>query len=83
MSVFRSAIEDAEGGVNVGYLSLFWVMIVVLNVIPIMCVGAALTWWKTGAFPLQELGIGVGSVGGGFAVVLGALGVFVRGDRKP
>jgi hypothetical protein len=86
VSVFRSAILDSDGHtVNVGYLSLFWIMIVVLNVIPLMCGFAAWGIYHDAATTVEvikALGIGVGSVAMGFATTLGALGVFIWGDSR-
>lgn len=86
MSVFRSAILDSDGHtVNVGYLSLFWIMIVVLNVIPFMCGLAAWSVYldaKTTVDVIKALGWGVGAVAGGFSTTLAALGLFLWGDSK-
>lgn len=84
IGLFRSAVTDADGkSINVGYLSLFWILIVVLNVIPIMVVGAIVEaiFSDKHVFPYAELGKGVGMVTGAFAAALGALGLFVRGDK--
>lgn len=85
MSLFRSAITEADGvSVNVGYLSLFWIMIVVLNILPIM-VGAAcvqMYYDEHHAFPFAELGKGAGMITAAFAAALAALGGFIWGDRS-
>lgn len=84
IGLFRSAVTDADGkSINVGYLSLFWILIVVLNVIPIMVTGAIVeaAFSDKHVFPYAELGKGVGMVTGAFAAALGALGLFVKGDR--
>lgn len=84
IGLFRSAVTDADGkSINVGYLSLFWLLIVVLNVIPVMVLGACVEAYfdPDHVFPYAELGKGVGMVTGAFAVALGALGLFVKGDR--
>jgi hypothetical protein len=63
VSVFRSAVTAADGTVNVGYLSLFWIMIVVLNVIPWMCVFTAVdAFGYNRPFDVRSLGYGVGAV---------------------
>lgn len=85
MSVFRSSILDADGKtVNVGYLSLYWIMIVVLNVIPLMC--GLSVWAVAHGTPVVEvlkaLGIGVAAVTGAFATALAALGAFIAGDSR-
>lgn len=85
MSIFRSAISDANGGVNVGYLSLFWIMIVVLNVIPLMCTMAVIEAYFGGehhAFNFKDLGTGIRDVTFGFSTALGALGLFLWGDSR-
>lgn len=85
MSLFRSAITEADGvSVNVGYLSLFWIMIVVLSIVPIM-VGAACVqayYDDRHTFPFAELGKGAGLVTAAFAAALAALGGFIWGDRS-
>jgi hypothetical protein len=85
MSVFRSAITEKDGvSVNVGYLSLFWIMIFVLTVIPFMVAGACIetVYSERHAFPYAELGKGVGFVTAAFAAALGALGGFIWGDSQ-
>lgn len=60
-------------------------IVVVLGVIPLMCFMAfiALFYFRTNpAEVLRSLGIGIGAVCGGFATALGALGMFVFGDRR-
>jgi uncharacterized membrane protein len=82
MSIFRSAITNKDGEVNVGYLSLFALVALVVGVIPLMCLGTFLSFHKsaTGVFDVQGLGAGVGMVCGGFATALGALGVYMKLD---
>jgi hypothetical protein len=85
VSIFRSAILDSDGHtVNVGYLSLFWIMVVVLNVIPIMCVFAGWGIYQGASVMdmIKALGLGVAAVAGGFSTTLGALGLFLMGDAK-
>jgi len=85
VSVFRSAITEKDGvTVDVGYLSLFIIMWIVLGVIPVMTAGAV--WEAISAdkhiFPYAELGKGVGMVTAAFAAALGALGVYRKGDQQ-
>lgn len=84
MSVFRSAITDAtDGTVDAGYLSLFWIMAVVITAIPFMFIFTAVAMWldPKHQFDVQALGIGIGSVCGGFGVAVGAVGAFRLGDK--
>jgi len=77
MGIFRSAVTESDGvTINVGYLALFWLMVVVLGVIPVLVVLALLD------IDVQPIGIAVGAVCGGFATALGSLGFFVWGDRR-
>ncbi len=77
MSFIRNAITEADGvTLNVGYLALFWLLWVVIGVIPVMVVMAILH------IDVQPLGIAVGAVCGGFGTALAALGVFIAGDRR-
>lgn len=82
-SVFRSAITGDDGEVDSGYLALYWLLVVVIGVIPVMCVGAVCAMWNdpAGHFDAQGLGIGVGSVCAGFATAAGGVGIFRRGDK--
>jgi hypothetical protein len=75
-SVFRSAITGSDGEVDAGYLAMFWLMAVVIGIIPII-VGVAL--WK--GSNVQDLGVAVGSICGGFGVAVGAVGAFRMGDK--
>jgi hypothetical protein len=84
--IFHNAITEADGvSVNVGYLSLFWVMIGVLGAIPLLILIAIAQLWLSDshAVNVQELGVAIGAVCTGFGVALGALGLFLMGDRKP
>lgn len=84
MSVFRSAITGADGTVDAGYLALFSIMVAVVLLVPFMGImaGLAMIWSPTHAFDVQGLGIGVGSVCGGFGVAVGAVGAFRMGDKE-
>jgi hypothetical protein len=83
LNVFRSAVTGSDGSINVGYLSLFWIMIIVLNVIPWMCVFTAIdAFGYDRPFDVRSLGYGVGAVCAGFSTALGALGIFLWGDSR-
>jgi hypothetical protein len=85
LGIFRNAITERDNvSINVGYLSLFWIMVVVLTVIPFMVVGACFEAYYADkhVFPYAELGKGVGFVTGAFGVALAALGAFIWGDTN-
>ncbi len=80
-SVFRGAITGSDGETDAGYLALFWLMAVITGTIPILCLTAAVASFRLpeqAAAILQGVGIGIGSVCGGFGVALGALRQFRR-----
>lgn len=83
-SIFRSAIEGDDGRVDAGYLALFWIMAVVITAIPFMCTFTAIAMAidPFHKFDVQGLGIGIGSVCGGFGVAVGAVGAFRLGDKR-
>lgn len=86
IGMFRSAITEPDNcSVNVGYLALFWILIVVLTILPIMTIAACIQTYfdPKHVFPFAELGKGAGLVTAAFATALGALGLFLVGDRKP
>ncbi len=84
MSVFRSAIEGRDGGVDPGYLALFWTMAVTVGVIPIVAfVGVYIACKnpdKAGEI-LQQTGVAIGAICTGAGVVIGAVGAFRVGDK--
>jgi hypothetical protein len=84
VNIIRRAITESDGEtVNVGYMSLFWLMVVVLGVIPLMCVVSVYAAAKNpDKIPeiVQSLGMGVGAACGGFATALAALGVYIKLD---
>ena len=82
-SVFRSAVTGS-GDIDAGYLAMYCVMVAVIGAIPIMCVGSlwAMHLDPTHQFHVQDLGIGVGAVCGGFATAIGAVGLFRMGDKE-
>jgi hypothetical protein len=83
-SVFQSAIRGADGEVDAGYLAMYVVTMIVLGAIPAMVVGeiAATVFSAEHHFNSQGLGIGIGSVCGGYGVALAAVGLFKAGDKK-
>lgn len=88
IGLFRNAVTEEDGhSVNVGYLCLFWVLIVVLTVVPVMVLAAFIQQYHDGTahrFPFTELRDGLIGVGSVFGATLTALGVFLWGDsRKP
>lgn len=83
--IYRNAITEADGvSVNVGYLSLFWLLghDILMSVVLVGAGFVAQRYHPTHAYPLQEVGIALGAVWGTFSTALGALGVFLVGDRK-
>ena len=84
--IFRNAITESDGvNINVGYLSLYMVMICVLGAIPLLIIITVVQLWisETHTANVQELGVAIGAVCTGFGVALGAVGFFLMGDRKP
>lgn len=91
--LFRSAILNADGTVNVGYLTLFRLFNLLLFVIGILTALLGLevwAWWQGTVHDpavLKDLGkdyalacgIAAGSV---FGPALGACGIFLWGDSK-
>jgi hypothetical protein len=83
--IFRSAITDAQGEVDVGYLALIWGLVGWGAAVGVSLVIAVFAAWRTpdkAAEILQSLGISVGAVSGGFATMLGAVGLFRMGDKE-
>lgn len=82
-AVFRSAVDDGEGQVDAGYLAIAVAGAIVLGAIPVMVVTALVVavLSQDHHFAAQELGIGIGSVCGGFATVCAAVGAFRWGDK--
>jgi hypothetical protein len=87
LGLFRNAITEEDGhSVNVGYLTLFWVMAVDITLVPVMVIAAFIqqTYDPLHRFPFTELRDGLIGVGSVFGATLTALGVFLWGDsRKP
>jgi hypothetical protein len=84
ISIFQSAIRGADGEVDAGYLAMYVVTMIVLGAIPAMVVCAIVSavFGAEHRFDAQALGIGIGSVCGGYGVALGAVGLFKAGDKK-
>jgi hypothetical protein len=80
-----SAITESDGiTVDPGYLSLYCVMWLVLGAIPVVCSLGVLAVWRdpaVAAAVIQNVGIAVGAIVGGFGATLAGLGVFRRGDK--
>lgn len=83
MSVFRSAIVDADGSVDAGYLSMFWALIgwSVNNVIILIIAACVVKLVPDASALVQNTGIALGANATGFAAVLGAVGLFRMGDK--
>ena len=82
--LFHSAIVNADGTVNIGYLTLFRLLRMLFIVVTVECLLAVFGAWikpdKTVDI-IQALGIAVGATcGGGFGAALAACGVFLWGD---
>lgn len=83
-SIFRSAITDDKGDVDVGYLSLLWGL-VGWGVAVFVILGAGM--FAIYRHPdkadgiIQAMGLAIGTTSGGFATMLGAVGLFRIGDK--
>lgn len=76
LGIFRQAISDTDGVVDVSYLALFMVMAWVLGAITFLCVMSVWVFWRckvSCAFDMQAFGMSVGAICAGFATALGAL----------
>ena len=84
-SLFRSAVEDTDGFVDIGYLCLWWGMIgwlAALLVILLLGIAAvALRTDDSAADVLTAMGIAIVAASTGFATMLGAVGLFRMGDK--
>ncbi len=86
MSIFREAIVDTSGQVDVANLALFWLMFAVLSTITFMCFMVAFVFWRCTAnctFDPQPLGMAIGAACAGFATALGALAAYMLAVRPP
>lgn len=85
MSIFREAITDSSGVVDVSYLALFWVMVSVLGAITFVCAMTAIVFLRCNAnctFDPQPLGFAVGAICAGFATALGSLAGYMLATRR-
>lgn len=85
MSLFRNAITEANGtDINVGYLSLF--VLLTLDVLATaIFIGAGFIGQRYDAahrYPFTDLAAALGALWGTFSTALGALGLFLVGDRR-
>jgi hypothetical protein len=86
MGVFRNAITETDGtSINVGYLWLFWLgwLDTFLSLFFIVAGSIVMYFAERHAYPFTEVGIAIGAVWGTFSTALGALGLFLLGDRRP
>lgn len=83
MSIFRSAIQGPEGGVDAGYLGLYMVGAVVLGAIPATLALATIRMVIVPDHPLDLVGIAalIGAAGTCFGVAAGGVGLFRAGDK--
>jgi uncharacterized membrane protein YadS len=80
---FAVMMTDPDGEWDVGNVGLFALVVLVIGVIPTMILMAFLSAYGGVKFDIQALGLAVGSVCGGFAAALGALGAFRRLTDNP
>lgn len=81
-SFFRSAVFGDDGEVDSGYLSMFWALIGwSVNNLLILIVASLVANKENGAAVIQATGVALGANAGGFAAVLGAVGLFRMGDK--
>lgn len=80
MSIFREAIVDSNGQVDVANLGFYWVTLHVLLAIVFVCAMAAWSFirCKTCAFDPQPVGVACVAILGGYATTLGALATYMR-----
>lgn len=86
MSLFRSAVTDHHGEVDVGYLALFWGMIGWSLGLTFSIGGGVYALAQAVADHgeiIKDVGTSIGYVSGGFATMLGAVGLYRLGDRAP
>lgn len=84
-SILRSSITNEDGDVDVGYLALaVGVVGWAASTACVVLIGGVSTWRapNDAANILQSMGIAFGGVSGGFATMLGAVGVFRIGDKN-
>jgi hypothetical protein len=83
-SVYLSAISNSQGEVDAGYLAMAWALVGwFISTLSILGIGGyAVSATKDHAASIQAIGIALGAVSGGFATVLGAVGIFRWGDKQ-
>lgn len=82
--IFRSAITDEKGDVDVGYLSLMWGLVgwgAALSVVLGMGILSAHRAPDTAATVIKAIGDAIIGISAGFAAMLGAVGLFRAGDK--
>jgi hypothetical protein len=82
--IFRSAITDENGDVDVGYLALIWGLIGWGVAVGVVLTAGGFSVYRhpdKAAEIIQSIGVAVGAVSGGFATMLGAVGLFRMGDK--
>jgi len=86
VSIFRSAVDDGHGQVNVGYLALFWAMVVWSIVSIVIAVIGVVAVWLAGPGERAAIIASIGNCEGyaafGFATVSGAIGFYLWGDSR-
>jgi len=85
MGFFRSTVCGKDGTPDPGYLAMFWGMVAWLcgNAV-ILGIALVVAVFKNGVdLPalVQSTGVALGSNAGGFATMLGAVGLFRLGDK--
>lgn len=81
---FRDLITDDAGALDGPRLGLAVLIVLILGAVPIMVLLAILQMvWPEHPAPIKDLGIGIGSVCGGFATAVAAMGLYLVGDKRP
>lgn len=83
-SVFKSAITDADGDIDSGYLAIYWTMFAILGALPVLLIMGVIAVFKhseKAAEIVQSTGIAIGACCTGLGVVIGAVGAFRAGDK--
>lgn len=83
-SIFRSAVENDDGLIDIGYLALFWGLVgwSFNNLVILGIAGYATADAIDAASLVQSTGVALGANAGGFATMLGAVGLFRLGDKS-
>ncbi len=80
---FQSLITDEHGEADIGRLALFVLISIVLGAIPTLIVAGIAAAYYGKPFDPQPYGVAIGAICGGFGAALGALGIYLLGDKKP